>query len=215
MNKVSVLVGIPMVDSVRAEFFRTFLSAINLMPEEGTIKLEYTKWGNTPNSRNDLVKSMLDGGHTHLFFMDSDMTFPSNTLSRLLQHDKEIVAGLYNRKIPPFATVIFKSDPSNKEWSTYNPTPEDKLIEVAAAGTGCMLIKREVFEKLEWPWFSYQPDPNGKQRFMSEDVVFCINAREKGIITYCDCTIKCGHVGNTIINPVMKEGELKVSVDVL
>jgi len=209
MNKI--LVAIPMAEDCRHEFFKSFYAAIALMPEQGNVIVETTKWANTVNARNSLVKSFLKGDCTHLFFMDSDMEFPPNTLSRLLEHDKYIVAGFYTRKLPPFASVIFKGDMD--DWTTWNPTTEDRLQKCSAVGTGCMLIKRNVLETMEWPWFSYEKDLQGKEKYMSEDVVFCINAKKNGFDIWVDPTLMCGHVGNFVIRPFLKEGILKVSVD--
>jgi len=81
---------------------------------------------------------------------------------------------------------------------------------VEAIGTGCLLIKRHVFEKVKVPWFEYQwnGDPDGKM--ITEDLVFCEKAKKLGFKIYCDGTIKCGHVGSMIIWPTEKEMRNKV-----
>ena len=97
-----VLIAVPLMNSVSSEFFRTFFQAQMLLPEEGSAFVQICKWGNVVNNRNDMVKTFLKTDHTHLFFMDSDMTFPESTLSRLLAHDKDIVGGFYTVKVDPF-----------------------------------------------------------------------------------------------------------------
>lgn len=213
---MNILVGVPLGSSVRAEFFRSFWPAIQLMDGEGHVTLEYTKYMNTPNARNELVKRCLDGSYSHLFFMDSDMSFPPYTLSRLLNHDKDIVGGLYTVKTPPFNTVAFlDEDTGAKEWTSWNPE-NMQLKKVAGLATGCMLVKRQVLEALEWPYFEYRPDPEGRHKFMSEDVVFCIDARKKGFEIWCDPTVLCGHMGNIQITPFLNEqSELKVKTEVI
>lgn len=213
---MNVLVGVPLGNSVRAEFFRSFWPAIQLMPDEGHVTLEYTKYMNTPNARNELVRRCLDGDYSHLFFMDSDMSFPSYALSRLLAHDKDMIGGIYTVKTPPFNSIVFVDETlGEKEWTSWNPKTME-LKECAAIGTGCLLVKREVLESMEWPWFEYRPDPEGKHKFMSEDVVFCIEARKKGFEIWCDPTIMCGHMGNIQITPFLnEESEFKVKTEIV
>lgn len=211
MNKV--LIGIPLGAGVAAEFFRSFLPAINLLPEEGEIRLQYMKWGNAVSSRNGIVYDFLREDFTHLFFMDSDMTFPENTLSRLLAYDKDIVGGLYCMKLPPFATTAFVKP--NGKIQNYVPKPGEGLKEVDAIGTGCLLIKREVFEKMTWPYFWYEEDPPGSEQMMTEDSYFCIKARELGYKVWCDSSVLCGHVGTAMITPEYHNGELKGNVEML
>lgn len=214
-EKAKVFIGIPLPDSVHSEFFRTFYQAQLLLPEEGAAFCEFVKWGNTVNNRNDLVKTMLKGDYTHLFFMDSDMSFPPATLSRLLQHKKDIVGGYYTTKVQPFHGTAFIEDHENGiPWRTYSPSSSDNLKQVAAIATGCMLIKRKVLESMKWPWFYYKPAPD-KETFSTEDTAFCLDARERGFEVWCDFTIKCGHVGHMLVTPFVQDGEAKVMLNAI
>lgn len=209
-ERVHVFVGVPLSESVHSEFFKTFWPAQLLLPEEGAVSVEVAKWGNTVNNRNDLVKSCLRGDYTHLFFMDSDMSFPESTLSRLLYHDKDIIGGFYTTKVEPYNSTCFVDSPNDGyNYRTYNPQDGEHLKEVAAIGTGCMLIKRQVLEAMKWPWFYYKPN-EVKQTFATEDVAFCEDARGKGFKVWCDFNIKCGHVGHMLVQPLMIDGLSKV-----
>lgn len=214
-NKAKVFVGIPLPDSVHSEFFRTFFQAQCLLPEEGTAYVEFVKWGNTCKNRNDLAKSFLAGNYTHLFFMDSDMRFPQASLSRLLQHDKDIVGGYYTTKVRPFrSTALIENGTPGIASIAYSPSSKDKLKQVAAVATGCMLIKRRVFEAMKWPYFWYRPE-HERQEFASEDVTFCDEARRLGFEVWCDFTLVCGHVGHMIVTPFMDGEEAKAVIDAI
>lgn len=208
-----VMIAIPLANSLSSEFFRTFYPAQNLMPEEGLALCEILKWGNTVNNRNDAVKTFLKEDFTHLFFMDSDMTFPESTLSRLLQHDKDIVGGFYTVKTEPYHSTCFVDNKAGESipYQTYNPMPGETMKKVSSIGTGCMLIKRKVFEGRKWPWFYYKPYPS-EEKFATEDVAFCDDSRQLGFEVWCDFTLKCGHVGHMLVTPFMQDGQSKVKL---
>jgi len=212
--KAKVYIGIPLQNSVHAEFFRSFYPAHLLLPEEGEAHVELCKWGNAVSNRNDIVKSVLAGDFTHLFFMDSDMQFPEATLSRLLAHDKDVVGGFYSIKIEPYHSTVFIEDHENGvPWRTYNPAPGETLRQVAGIGTGCLLIKRKVLEAMKWPWFYYRPVEE-EQKFTTEDVAFCEDARKLGFEVWCDFTIRCGHVGHMLVTPFLDtDGQSKVRLN--
>lgn len=156
------------------------------------------------SSRTWLVNAAIKNGATHLLFVDSDMTFPDDTIPRLLAHDKEIVACEYNKREFPLKGV---HEPMEDEG--YDPTDDatkDKLYKAKYAGTGLMLIKLSIFEKLGLPseehprgnpWFSFGRDSQGAL-VMGEDVWFCNVARDAGFDTWIDPSIKVGHVGEYI-----------------
>lgn len=78
----------------------------------------------------------LKGNYTHIFFIEEDMVLPESTLDAMLIMDAPVVACDY-----PVSKAgqgsIFKNE-------------EGQII---FAGTGCLLVKREVFDELEPPYF--------------------------------------------------------------
>jgi len=213
IRNAKVFVAVPLSQSVHSEFFKTFYMAQLLLPEEGVAYNEICKWGNTVNNRNDLTKTFLQGDYTHLFFMDSDMSFPEATLSRLLHHDKDIVGGFYSTKVRPFrSTAMVKSNKPGARFESYTPQNGETLKQVDALGTGCMLIKRKVIEGMKWPWFYYKPDYE-LETFATEDVAFCEDAAEKGFETWCDFSIRCGHAGHMVVTPYVEQGESRLRID--
>lgn len=72
---------------------------------------------------------------THLWFVEDDMQLPSDTLSKMLEADKAVVTIDYpvNRE---GRGAIFKVDK-----------------QIVFCGTGCLLVKREVFDELRAPYF--------------------------------------------------------------
>ena len=196
MNKI--LIGVPSGSSIPISFMASYGNATKLA--RGDKKMFYNHRGtNAVTARNHCVHEMLKKDYTHLFFMDSDMVFPDGTLKRLLSHDVDIVGGFYVRKRNGFFPNAFLlgERPRNKyvtEWVT-------DFKEVEGIGTGCLLIKRAVFESIKCPWFEYKwnGEPTGKM--ITEDLIFCDKAKNAGFKIYCDGKIRCGHVGSTILWP--------------
>lgn len=68
------------------------------------------------------------------------------------------------------------------------PDDEGAVVEVDAAGTGCMLIHRSVLEKVPRPWFSYREGG-------TEDMYFCRKAQKAGFKVHGDMSVICSHSG--------------------
>lgn len=143
--------------------------------------------GDIVSARTFCVQDSLDRKATHVFFVDSDMSFPPDTLEKLLKHDKEIVTVEYNRRKLPEESV---TTPLEKKSET-------ELYKARNIGGGCLLIKLSVFEKIQKPWFNFGRGKDGMV-VMGEDTWFANTARDVGIDSWIDPTIKVGHVGEYI-----------------
>ena len=207
VSKVKVLVGMPTGETYSFPFFQSYLKAVHLAEDQGIVALQPSCYRNICAARNEIANVAVENDFTHVFFMDSDMGFPELALSRLLQHDVDVVGGYYNRKTTGFMPNVFKPEGDSGVWSTR--IPEKKLEKVVAIGTGCLLIKVDVFRKIEPPWFLYAPSPKAKHHLKTEDVVFCERLTEAGIDIYCDGTIRCSHAAVVKIVPV-DNGKVKV-----
>jgi len=155
------------------------------------------------HARNRLVENALKNECTHILFLDSDMTFPTEIISQLLKHDKDIVGGIYVNRHNQNTVVAYKK----KKGELYVNLVSDEfkgLIEVDGIGTGALLIKTDVFKKLPKPWFRFAlHKPSGS--IISEDLMFCKLAQDNGYKLYCDTDCECGHL--TLQNLTTKKGE--------
>jgi hypothetical protein len=151
-------------------------------------------------SRNNLVQRSLDRGSEWILFLDDDHTFPPTLLHGLLARNEDVVASLYLQRSDPFLPVAYTSkDEDGNYWpldlSVYG---KDNLVQVAAAGTGGMLIRSEVFHELEPPWFVHTT----KQ---SEDLYFCDRLAEAGFPMFVDLNARLGHLAVFNIYPDFDE----------
>ena len=64
-------------------------------------------------------------------------------------------------------------------------------------GTGIILIKTEIFNKIPRPWFSFKTSELGNT-LNGEDWMFCLRAKEAGFQVWVNITLQIGHIGQTI-----------------
>lgn len=123
---------------------------------------------------------------SHLFFVDDDVIIPSNALISLLRREKDIIGGVYALKnITPPQPLLFSESRGNGIVTEWNP---GDVIKVSGIGMGCCLISREVFKKIEPPWFRTDQDTK-----TTEDIYFCDKATAAGFEIFADTAVECYH----------------------
>ena len=202
-NKERVAILIPHTGSVSLEWADRVYGPLKFVPSPHFDKVVLTARG-TPwdVARNSLVKQALgDSKVTHLMWIDSDVVFeqidPNEAILQLMRCDAPIVSGVYR--------VRQKSGFNYAMWTKHPQgfVPVERFtgnwLTVDVIGFGCVLIKREVFERVPEPWFFWGPG-----EFPSEDFNFCLRAAEHGYKVYVYTDLKCSHISS---------GGLKVTSD--
>ena len=193
-------------------------------------------------ARNYLVDEFLDRSDcTHMLFIDSDVNFNPQDVIALLALDKDVIGGPYPKKAIKWRSV--------KKAVEKNPDIEPQLLEKVAGdfvfnpvkgtaqftvsepldvleiGTGFMMIKREVFDKMKeaYPEIKYKPDHvgqanfdgtryihayfdtvidtkdsitgGGSDRYLSEDYMFCQMWRKLGGQIFLCPWMRTAHIG--------------------
>jgi GT2 family glycosyltransferase len=139
--------------------------------------------------------------YDYLMWIDSDIIFTPNDFFRLLNHRKDIVGGLYLMENGLQFPVVEKWDEEYfQKNGTFQFMEKDEvankkgIFEVAYNGFGFLLIKKGVFEKIPYPWFAPKMLKIGNcEDFPSEDVSFCLRARDAGFKIYTDPNVIVGH----------------------
>jgi len=194
--------------------------------------MSYIKWSNTcrqlgldwtietmtnesliSRARNTLVAKFLSNPQsTHLMFVDADIGWEPWHLLVMLNADKDVIGGLYPMKSLPVRWVVNGVEGGE--------TSEDgNLLEVSKTGTGFMLVKRHVFEKLnnhpavkpfnndiglpkELDQYlkTYYDTAVRENRYYSEDWTFCENWRDLGGKIWVDKRILLKHTGTYVFD---------------
>lgn len=213
MESPKVVIGVPHLGNIPG-YFVDSLGALASYPP-GAISIVRVENKPIDEARNLIVRTFLENKDaTHLFFMDSDMTFPREALARLLSRQKDIVGGVYfartDTPIPHFYDFA-REDERGVTWyrakaaeytgwldehpeqaafapnHVFTDSPHS-MVQCDAIATGCLLISRRVFEAMSDPWFECWPGMMG-----GEDFKFCAAARSAGFDVWADLSVHCGH----------------------
>lgn len=194
-SKKKILIAIPTNRNIEAS---TFKSIYDLVVPEGYETVFQYFWGyQVDQVRNLIADWMVHGDYDYLFAVDSDISFPPDTLVRLLSHDKDVVSGVYIQRIPGTHKIeIMKQNEfgglSHVDW---NSIKGQGLVQIEGCGFGCALVKKEVFVSIEYPHFLYTSAIDHANT-ISEDVYFCKKAIDRGFKIWCDTDVICDHTGS-------------------
>ncbi len=145
--------------------------------------------------RNNLVEQALDEVCTKFITLDTDQVYPSDTIIKLLSHDKPIVAGQVHRRYPPFDPIMLRGELHKYLSIPFEEMYTGELVEIDATGVACMCINMEVFLDIKYPWFESLPSTEEHKKPVGEDINFCRKARQAGYPISVDTSIEIGHLG--------------------
>jgi len=214
------------VDYLRTTRVHICMPCYGGMLTESTF-MSYIKWANTcrqlgidwtmetmtnesliSRARNTLVaKFLANPESTHLMFVDADIGWEPWHLLVMLNRQVDVIGGLYPMKTLPVKWVVNGFDGAEEG--------EDGLQEVSKTGTGFMLVKRDVFEKLnahpavrpfnndiglpkelDQHLRTYYDTAVRENRYYSEDWTFCENWRDLGGKIWVDKRVLLKHTGS-------------------
>lgn len=151
-------------------------------------------------ARMEMTRAFLETSHTHMMWIDADIEFTSQDVATLWNLQADIACGVYRMKRPGDLYAAWKDGALVTNLSKF-----DGPVEVDLAGTGFLLIKREVIEKLTEKHGTYLGShgrtpaiymtPIHNDGLESEDYHFCRLAREAGYKIIMDPSVRLKHWG--------------------
>ena len=223
------------VDYLRSTRVHICMPCYGGMLTESTF-MSYIKWANTcrqlgldwtmetmtnesliSRARNTLVAKFLNNpASTHLMFVDADIGWEPWHLLVMLNRDVDVIGGLYPMKSLPVKWVVNGFDGAEQG--------SDGLQEVSKTGTGFMLVKRHVFDKLnahpavkpfnndiglpkelDQHLKTYYDTAVRENRYYSEDWTFCENWRDLGGRIWVDKRVLLRHTGTYVFDFAAQE----------
>lgn len=200
MAHVTGVIGISSGELARYAVF--YDSVLHLSSPPNTA-LVLARGANIAENRNNITRDAIDMGAEWIWYIDDDQVFRSDTLLTLLNHNVDVVSGLYVHRSPPFMPVMFDwEDPNGHVHHKLLVKEESGLVPVVATGAGCLLVKTKVIKAMEPPYWTLgqlQKDA------WCDDVDFCRRVREKGFKIWCDLDMWVGHQFNGTLWPTRNE----------
>jgi hypothetical protein len=232
-KEISILVCTPVHNECSIHYTQALLEfQVACMQKNILVSFLLLKSSLVTQGRNLCVANFLNEKYSHLLFIDADIDFESKTIFKMLELDREVIAVPYPMKTLNWDRIYkFKGDiKDSKELSytgfTYpikvhdkeNIKVKDDVMEVTHAPTGCMLIKRQVFDKMIekypelrisqptimngeakdkenlWNFFDTYHDLENK-KYYGEDFGFCKKWTDIGGKCYCYIGDYITHIG--------------------
>jgi len=233
----SILVATPMYGGMcTGHYTIALMNSINTLKglQVETLLASLMNESLIPRARNELVRLFLNETQcSHIMFIDADMYFNDQAIATLYKADKDIACGIYPKKELDWGKVSMAANKGETDLPNHSSSfvlnlphgvkkvePDaDGMVEVRHGGTGFMLIKREVFEKLaeHVPEYRASTKQNEKGEFvrplvkqffdtsidetgclLSEDYHFCALWRKHGGKVYASTKLKFNHIGTHI-----------------
>lgn len=161
-------------------------------PNTEYIHLDYADFSFHSWARNQLAERMLG---EFILMLDTDHEPEPDTLvrmwDRMQMHDLDVLCGVYQFKKEPYPPVIFGEDDKGQfqllgAWDEALP-----LQTVSAAGGGCLMVRRRVFNRIREELNEQPFDVIGQS---GEDMAFFTRLKKLGIKPYMDARIECPHL---------------------
>lgn len=200
VEKIKLMVAIPSISYVNIQFVQCLMRFIQYLDSK---KMDYSVEIISDTlvyiARDKLAKRAIDGGFTHVLWLDADMVFKETIFENLKRNNKDIITGIYHGRRPPFRSVIFKSVWKNIDRWDGSEYPSE-VFEIGGCGFGCVLVKTEILKTMMQKFSTcFFPFPT-----LGEDLAFCKRASDLEYKIYADPSIKLGHIGNIPIYPGFK-----------
>lgn len=213
-NRFKLFLALPVYGGYNAHFVACLLQLVAARPCEMVVR-PCVGDSLVARARNRLCAEFLASDCTHMLFLDTDLIFSVDHVRALVEHAQkpgvEVVCGLYPKKQLELGWVCNVLDEEQ-------PERPDGLQKVKYAGTGCMLISREILNamRLALPEIEYDPDEGDtpgikwdffatgvrsfgdRRRYLSEDWMFCQRVLDLGHDIWMDTGTVLKHVGEFV-----------------
>jgi hypothetical protein len=176
-------------------------------------------------ARNSCIDTFMKGEYTHLLFIDTDESFETEQVIRLLQSDFPLVGAFVPLKKYNIDKLVNTGTDSEKYQSMLkynfgitkdkdektnntNVDIKNEFVNVIKIGTGFMMLKRDVIEKMEKEYPEYISENDEKIKdyflfqtvvenkvFIGEDFFFCKLWKKMGGEIWADTKSKVNHIG--------------------
>ena len=212
-SKVSLFVATPVHSDCSIHYAQGLLELQKMcMEKKVDVQFQLLKSSLVTQGRNLCVSGFIESGMTHMLFVDSDILMNAESIFKMIDRDKDVISIPYPLKTFNWDKAFdaikkgkIKKPSDIQKWTNSYPMRvkdtndiivTEGVIEVTHSPTGCMMIKRQVFDKMIkhypdkgivqktvingeyinrphlWNFFDCIHDPETKT-YLGEDFSFC------------------------------------------
>lgn len=193
-----VLIGIPFgkpQDMMSHQAWTSLMISVAVNPNY-IIAIRYATTASLDANREFIAQASLDEKCDWCLMVDTDMSYPSNLLDVLISRDKDVIGvPAYSRgenpdtKLKTISPTLYDYDKDISSWQRWKKIEQTEPFKVDTIGGGILLVKTEVFEKIEQPWFPYSYyKKNDYAGILGDDMGFCLRCMEAGVEVWADPT---------------------------
>jgi hypothetical protein len=168
-------------------------------------------------ARSRVADVFMQSDCTHLFWLDSDMSWKSEDFVRLVAFATflDVVGGIYPAKKDPLTFFLKVDDETRIETNEFGCMP------VRGLGLGFTIVSRKIMQKLsdKSPKLIFPESPTPMShifrcdvedgQFRGEDMAFFSDIRDMGYQIWLDPSVSLGHVGTKEYRGSIKDAMVK------
>ena len=187
-----LMVAVPTTDYVHAEFMKCLVGLTKKLASDG-VDFEEQIIGGTLIywARNRIAHRAIEGGFTHVLWLDSDMTFKPDIVDDLLWCGKDMVCGAFVSRRPPYGPCVYTSieDPANmtkvEDFGTEPFRVDGCGFAMVLTSVSLLKAVMDRFDTCFMPTEQY-----------GEDMAFCDRVKQIGGEIWCEPTVRPGHIAH-------------------
>jgi hypothetical protein len=211
----SIFVAMPAFSGVEPEAVESLLGLVHTLTTRriGAFVRILGRRSVISTVRDNLAHEFLASAKTHLLFLDSDQGFSPQTVLRLIDFETKHRVGIVAAPAPCKQVAPKLNFSGLKSNEAGEIEVKGGFVRVDYAATGCMLISRQVFERLaptveralcnqddSTPRSKYFGEliidhPSGVRVSLGEDFAFCARWNALGGQVWCDGEARIYHYG--------------------
>lgn len=104
---MKLLIAIPALDYVNAEFVKCLVALITRLKDDGVdFETKIITGTLVYSARDKLAHHALDKRYTHVMWLDADMIFSADLVNNLMSSGKDFVTGICHARRKPYVPCI-------------------------------------------------------------------------------------------------------------
>ena len=194
------LLASPSVAAINVEAARTLRVAMMTLSNAGALWAGDVSSGrgSVLAARNQAIDGALEALSAGVevegvFWIDDDLILPAEALKALAVTGHDFVCGVYCQRAGDMMPLVgrFEEHEGKKGFRWAVDLPENAIMRADGCGFGLVYTSLRMLKALGKGTFNHRDN-------LSEDLSFCVRAKEAGFPLYCLTGVRAGHLGEPV-----------------